>query len=77
MPLSSLMMFGNTVRVVFQALTVPFGTWPFAVAGMSGWFEAVGLGLFGYNLLRTLYQPSAGEQPAEDGRGAPPEITGS
>ncbi|MHB9131335.1 MAG: DUF1858 domain-containing protein [Armatimonadota bacterium] len=54
-----LMMIGCTMRVVFQALTVPFGTWPFAVAGMSGWLEAVGLTFFGYNLLRTLYQPEA------------------
>jgi len=53
----ALMLFGNTLRVVFQALTVPFGAWPFAVAGVSGWFEAVGLALFGYNLLRTLYAP--------------------
>jgi len=64
----ALMLFGNTLRVVFQALTVPFGAWPFAVAGVSGWFEAVGLGLFGYNLLRTLYAPAAvvKEVPAEE-----------
>ncbi|MHB9108392.1 MAG: DUF1858 domain-containing protein [Armatimonadota bacterium] len=69
----ALMLLGNTLRVVFQALTVPFGAWPFAVAGVSGWFEAVGLTLFGYNLLRTLYAPEkAAEAPAEE---AKPEIT--
>lgn len=67
------MMIGCTLRVVFQALTVPFGTWPFAVAGVSGWFEAVGLGLFGYNLLRTIYVPEkAADAPVEE---AKPEIT--
>ncbi|HOS42595.1 MAG TPA: cbb3-type cytochrome c oxidase subunit I, partial [Armatimonadota bacterium] len=54
----ALMMVGNTLRVVFQALTVPFGAWPFTVAGLSGWFELVGLALFGYNLLRTIYSPA-------------------
>ncbi|MHB9022815.1 MAG: DUF1858 domain-containing protein [Armatimonadota bacterium] len=59
-----LMMVGNTLRVVFQGLTVPFGAWPFAVAGMSGWFEMVGLALFGYNLLRTIFPPEAAPAPA-------------
>jgi hypothetical protein len=73
-----LMLFGNTLRVVFQALTVPFGDWPFALAGVSGWFEAVGLGLFGYNLLRTLYVPEAVKQPAAEPAEKPaitPELT--
>lgn len=55
---------GCTLRVVFQALTVPFGLWAFAVAGASGWVEAVALSLFGYNLLRTIYQPETGAAPA-------------
>jgi hypothetical protein len=69
-----LMMIGCTARVIFQGLTVPFGIWPFAVAGMSGWFEAGGLALFGYNLLRTLYAPEVeiAVEPVED---AQPEIT--
>ena len=70
----ALMLLGNTLRVVFQALTVPFGAWPFAVAGVSGWFEAVGLALFGYNLLRTLYAPDAAAQPAAE-PAEKPEIT--
>lgn len=64
----ALMMVGCALRVVFQALTVPFGVWPFAVAGMSGWVEATGLALFGYNLLRTIYraEPALATEAAAD-----------
>lgn len=72
-----LMMIGCTMRVAFQALTVPFGIWPFAVAGMSGWVEAVGLTFFGVNLLRTLYQPEAGVPSVVDTAEDANTITGT
>ncbi|OPZ82565.1 MAG: NnrS protein [bacterium ADurb.Bin429] len=76
----ALMMVGNTLRVVFQALTVPFGAWPFTVAGISGWFELVGLALFGYNLLRTIYsteQTGTCYTPVEAEEEGAPEISPS
>lgn len=54
---------GNFLRVTFQALTVPFGKNLFLVAGASGYFELLALGLFGYNLVATI-QGKAKEKPA-------------
>ncbi len=75
----ALIMLGCTLRVLFQALTVPVGDGAFAVAGLSGWVEAVALALYGYNLLRTLYHPVPDEAFAMVGEAAEStsEITAS
>lgn len=52
---------GNLLRVGFQLATETFGKPAFALMGTSGYFELTALGLFSYNMWKTLNYKEVGE----------------
>ncbi len=58
---------GNAVRVITQPLAALLGGPVFVFMGISGFVEVMAMGLFAYNLWRTIDSPVEAEMPAAQG----------